>query len=439
MEGAWKRLFAAGCLLAGLLPASTVAFAQGAVAPGAGGASGTVAPSTGASPTTGAQEGAVPTQSRPVFQFQAGGGVTWDSNPFLLSSSVDPQVQLGTSSKSDTVTSAFAGISIDKVYSLQHFYLDATETTYRHDNFSYLDFDAFQYRGGWDWRLGKRLSGTLSAERRQALVDYAVFRDTARRNVVTTERRLASLDGWVSGGWHVLLAATQDVARNSVPFQQVASYRLTGGDAGVRYLAQSGSSIEFHAASSNADYLDQPVDPVRLIDDGYRRTERYVLASLSISAKSTLGGRLGWVDYKNNHFAQRNFSGTIGTLGYLWRPTDRLSMALSASRDRTPFVADTSSYVVNDTVSFAPSWRLSPKTALTFTLSQTGSDYDGPVVASAAPLHHDDLSSAELALNWTPLRGVTVNASLRHQRRTSNTAGFDFKDDIASVNASVLF
>ncbi len=436
MRGAWIRLLAAGCLLAGTLPVPAVAFAQSAGAPAVPGAG---APGAGGSPSTGAQEGAVPTQSRPVFEVQAGGGVTWDSNPFLLSSSVDPQAQLGTSDKSDTVTSAFAGVSIDKVYSLQHFYLDATETTYRHDNFSYLDFDAFQYRGGWDWRLGTRLSGTLSAERRQALVDYAIFRDTARRNVVTTDHRLASLDGWVSGGWHVLLAATQEMAKNSVPFQQVGSYRLTGGDAGVKYLAQSGSSIELHAASGRGDYLDQPLDPVRLIDDGYRRTESYAVASLPVSAKSTLSGRLGWVDYKNNHFAQRDFSGSVGTLGYLWRPTDKLSFALSASRDRTPFVADTSSYVVNDTVSLAPSWRFSPKTALTFTLSQTASDYDGPVVASAAPLHHDDLNSAELALDWTPLRTVTVKASLRHQRRTSNTAGFDFDDNIASVNASVLF
>ncbi|MGA8005941.1 MAG: hypothetical protein WCA17_07570, partial [Burkholderiales bacterium] len=276
---------------------------------------------------------------------RVGAGVTRDSNPFLLSSSVDPQVQLGTSDKSDTVTSAFAGISIDKQYSLQHFYLDATETTYRHDNFSYLDFDAFQYRGGWDWRLGTRLSGTLSADRSQALVNYGDFRNTALRNLVTTEHRIASLDGWVSGGWHVLLAATQDISKNSVPFVQVASYRLTGGDVGVKYLAQSGSSIELHAASGRGDYLDQPVDPLRLIDDGFRRTESYAVASLPVSAKSTLSGRLGWVDYKNDHFAQRDFSGTLAALGYLWRPTDKLSFALSASRDRTPYVADTSSYV----------------------------------------------------------------------------------------------
>ena len=428
MKGTWTRLLAAGCFLAGSLIAPVAALAQGVAAPGSAG-----------SGAASAQQGAVTALPRPVFELQAGGGVTWDSNPFLLSSSVDPQAQLGTSDKSDTITSAFVGVNIDKLYSLQHFYLDATETTYRHSNFSLLNFDAFQYRGGWDWRLGTRLSGTLSADRSQALVNYADFRNTTQRNVVTTEHRLASLDGWVSGGWHALLAATQVVSENSVPFIQQGSYRLTGGDGGIKYLAQSGSSVELHAASANGDYLDQPLDPVNLIDDGFRRTESYVKASLPFSAKSTLDGRLGWVDYRNNHFGQRDFSGTVGTLGYLWRPTERLSFTLLASRDRVPYVADTSSYVVNDTVSLAPSWTLSPKTALIFTLSQTASDFGGAVVTSSAPLRHDDLSSAQLALKWTPLRSVTVNASLRHLRQSSNTAGFDYKDDIASVNASVLF
>ena len=187
MRGAWRGLLATGCLLAGTLPASVGALAQGTVAPSTG--------EVGAS----AQEGSTPAQLPPVLVLRAGAGVTWDSNPFLLSNGVDPKAQLGTSDKSDTVTSAFVGIGIDKRYSLQRFYLEATETAHRHRNFSFLDFNAFQYRGGWDWRVGTRLSGTLSADRSQALVNYGDFRNTALRNLVTTEHRLASLDGWILG------------------------------------------------------------------------------------------------------------------------------------------------------------------------------------------------------------------------------------------------
>jgi hypothetical protein len=279
----------------------------------------------------------------------------------------------------------------------------------------------------------------LGADRSQALVSYGDFRETGKRNVVTTEHRRASVDGWMSGGWHVLLAGTQDVTKNSVPFVQVASYRSDGVDAGVKYLARTGSSIELHTAAARGETLDEPLDPVLLIDDGFRRTENYVLVTLSLSAKSTFRGRLGRMEYRSNNFWQRSFSGSAGSLGYEWHPTERLALRLTAARDLTPYVADTSSYMVSDTLTFAPSWQLSPKTALNMTLSRASADFRGPVVVSLAPLRHDDVSSVQLGLNWTPLRSVTVGASLRHQRRTTNATGFDFEESGANVSASVLF
>jgi exopolysaccharide biosynthesis operon protein EpsL len=379
------------------------------------------------------------TADRPVFAVQAGAGINWDSNIFLLSNSADAQAQLGTSNKSDTVTSAFAGISIDKHYSLQHFYLDATETAYHHANFSYLNFNAFQYRGGWDWHLTPRISGTITADRTQQLVNYSNYQNTSELNVVTAEHRRALLDGWVSGGWHVLLSGLQNVSNNSQTFTQQTSYREYGADGGIKYLAESGSAVELHAASVRGTYPDQQLDPVNLLDDGYRRNDSYALATWQLGAKSTVDGRLGWVDYRSNNFAQRDFSGTAGTLGYRWRPTDKLSLGLTAARNLWAYVTNTSSYVVVDTVSFVPTWQMSAKTALSVTVSQTSSDYRGPVVANPGPLRHDDLTSAQVGLSWTPLRSVTVGASLRHQHNGSNTAGYDYDDNSASVNASVLF
>jgi hypothetical protein len=49
--------------------------------------------------------------ARPVFAIRAGGAIDWDSNVFQLSDSVDPVAQLGTSTKSDTVTSVLASTS----------------------------------------------------------------------------------------------------------------------------------------------------------------------------------------------------------------------------------------------------------------------------------------------------------------------------------------
>jgi hypothetical protein len=70
--------------------------------------------------------------------------------------------------------------------------LDITRTTRRYAHLSRLDFDALDYRGLWDWRLGRRWSGTLGTKRSQSLADYSEFHDSSRRNVLTVERTFLS-------------------------------------------------------------------------------------------------------------------------------------------------------------------------------------------------------------------------------------------------------
>src|SRR5467141_4619483 len=128
----------------------------------------------------------VAVQDHPVMAL-IGSSVTWDSNVFHLPASVDPQAQLGRSAKSDRISATYAGLRVDKAYAQQRFLLDATVTAIRYDNFSYLDFDPVQYRGEWQWHLTPRVTGALGAERTEALANYADFRNSAQRNVLTNE------------------------------------------------------------------------------------------------------------------------------------------------------------------------------------------------------------------------------------------------------------
>ena len=60
-----------------------------------------------------------------------GSSLTWDSNVFRLPESADPQAQLGRSSKSDRISTTYAGLRVDKQYAQQRFLLDATVTAIR--------------------------------------------------------------------------------------------------------------------------------------------------------------------------------------------------------------------------------------------------------------------------------------------------------------------
>src|SRR5262245_30499560 len=187
---------------------------------------------------------------RPVM-LRLGGSYTWDSNIFRA-----PQAS------ADRIGVAYAGVSIDKAYAQQRFRLDATQTAYRYENFRYLDFNWLNYLGAWDWRLGARIAGTASAARVQALADYSDFRNPAQRNVRTTESGAFGADALLFGGWY--LTGALDYVRNSysVPFPQEGSYRASGGEAGVKWVAPAENWVAFKLRSLDGSYVDRVLDPV---------------------------------------------------------------------------------------------------------------------------------------------------------------------------------
>src|SRR5438309_11453780 len=270
----------------------------------------------------------VATQEHPVMVL-IGSSVTSDSNVFHLPVSADPQALVGRRGKSDRISTTYAGLRLDKPYAQQRFLLDVTETAYRYDNFKFLDFNALQYQGAWQWHVTPRVSGTLAADRTEALVNYTDFRDPSTRNVRTVDNRLLSMDAWLFGGWHLLGAARQQAAKNSAQFVQFGSSRVMGGEGGVKYVAGSDSSVTFNLRSVVGHFTDRVEEPVTLVDDGFRRSESELLATWIVSGKSTLDGRLARVEYHSSHFAERDFTGSAARLGYRWAPTATLMLHLA--------------------------------------------------------------------------------------------------------------
>lgn len=367
-----------------------------------------------------------------------GGSVVWDANVFRLPGSVSPLTAVGKPNKDDRISTTYVGLRIDKSLAQQRFQLDVTQTATRFNSFTFLDFDALDYRGAWLWRLTPRASGTLSFEHRQALVPFVDFRGF-QRNISNTDRRNFNLDGWLGGGWHLLLGVFDSETKYTQVFLPQTSSRSTGADAGLRYIAASGSFVTATRRSSKGTTLNQPLDPVSLIDDGFRLQESELQSTWLASGKSALNGRLAWIERSHEHFSQRDFSGVAGNLDYTWTPTAKLRLAVSARREIAAWWEALSSYVVSDTLSFTPTWQASAKTALRMRLDCTQRDYRGPVIANPGPLREETVCSAGLGADWTPLRYVTFSANLQRDRRSSNYDAFEFGDTIAAVSASLMF
>lgn len=377
-----------------------------------------------------------------TLNVSAGSSLKYDANVFRTPDSTGPRP--GYSTKSDYINVNHVGLRIDKPYAQQRFQLDATKSMTRYDTFSFLDSEALNYKGAWLWTLTPHLTGTLSADRAQAQIPFTDIEGTTQRNVRTTNSRNFNLDGWVSGGWHLLAGyrqteLTTEQAVLSTPSSQ--SHRV---EAGLRYAAASGNSITFMQRSTTADLINRPLDPVNLIDTNYRDTESELKVNWKPSGNSSFDGSLTYKARSNKHFAQRDFSGTAGELRYAWMPTGKLQFNLAAGRNILPFAAfgntiQNSTYVVNQTLSLGSVWQVDAKIAVHLNFVRTLSDYRGPVFAVTGPPRSDDFRTALVGVNWSLLRNVSLGASLQRERRSSKDPGFEYGDTIGMFSASVTF
>ena len=364
---------------------------------------------------------------------------TWDANVFRLPASApDPQLAQGHAGKADRYNALTLGLRFDKSYAQQHFLVDLSRTETHYDKFNSLDRNSLSKRAQWDWRLGSRLSGVLSTDRYESVVG---FEDTAgtQQIVTSTTNRNFSADWWMTGGWHLLAGLSELERKNSASFAASPSTSQTGGNLGLRYMANSGNTVTFATRSNRGTNSGQVVDLVNFIDSGFTMREAELNGTWIASAASTLNARLTRIERRHEHVPQRDFSRYAGELGYAWTPTGKLSFNAFARRNVVPWTADTNaSFRVDDTLSFAPSWQIASHTTLRMSASRLTNSFLGPVIP-IGPSRRDVTRSLLVGADWLPHRSVTLSASWRRDHRSSTDAAFQFDDTVVTVNAALKF
>jgi exopolysaccharide biosynthesis operon protein EpsL len=318
--------------------------------------------------------------------------------------------------------------------------VDITETMRRYAKTTQLDFDSLDYRGAWLWQVGSRVTGTLSADRKESLAPFedALNSGSTARNVRINENRVFNLDARAFADWHLLLGVNQSNQKSEQVVQIQPDFKAVGYEVGVKYAPSSSSSLSAVRRSSSGDYVNQSSNPV--LGFGYKQDESELKVIWIASGKSTLSGRLTWLDRAQNGAAQRNFSGLAGEFLYAWTPTGKLSMNLIAKRDIAPFQDPTGSYIVSNSISFVPTWTISAKTVAHLLAAHTASNFAGAASApTGGPPRSDTLNLIDVGVNWSAANRLIFSVSVQHQVRDSNVPAFSFKDTIARVTAAYRF
>lgn len=366
-----------------------------------------------------------------ALKFVVGGSVAHDSNLFRVSGLVQ-------SPQSDTIGTGYVGLRLDKPYAQQRIQLDATVTAYRYDRFSYLDFNALDYRAAWLWHLTPRISGSLRASRTETPTQ---FQDQVgfQRNVRTTESYGFDIDGLITGGWHVLAALghASSEGENTV-VQNQPDYSQDSAEAGVKYLFKSGSHGALLWRRNEGDQDDRFQSGVVVPGaNDYTQDDIEARGVWLVDAKSTLSGRVTYLDRRYDQTPLRNFSGTAGAISYRWRPTSKVSVDLSAARVIEPWQSLFSAYRTRNVFSLLPTWQVTAKTSLSAGVSRAYDDY--PTAVVGVPDRKDTTDQAFLGAGWTPVRSLSINASVFREVRSSNVPFEEYNTTVGQIGAAFTF
>jgi hypothetical protein len=230
------------------------------------------------------------------------------------------------------------------------------------------------------------------------------------------------------------------VRTNSQTFIQERDNTVTSGEVGVRYDFTSGASLGLvnRTGRGTYDQMGQPLPMPILLDNGFDQIENLLFVTWPITAKASLNGRVGQLERKHDHYAARDFSGTVGALNLDWDITGGTRLTAGWARDLSSYETLSSSYVTSDRYFISPTVQLGARTALRLRYDYLQQDYGGAISSSASG-RNDKERLAMVAIDWQALKVLAVSASMTRDRRSSTETGRDYKDSIFLVSVRFDF
>lgn len=372
-----------------------------------------------------------------TLQFQAGQSVEHDSNVYRLSDSVNALAVTGSSDRSDTVAVTNAGLRLNKPYGLQRFELDINAQDHRYQRFSNLDFTAFNYAGAWRWSVTPRLHGNLTSDRREYVdttADVQNFGQVSRR---TTRSTLLDAEYEIDGAWRLVGGVFSRSSTSSEPLTFEADTKVSGAEAGVRYVFPSETSMAYRFRNGNGEYPGRLPSP--LFARSFTDREHEFRFDWAPTGKTTVRARLAHFERSHDELAARDFSGFTGQADVIWTVTPKTSLTGGVARELGSYQSVSASHYEGYRFFVAPTWKPTEKTAVRANYSHGVRNYSGALPGFLESGRRDTTRLASLALDWMPWRALKLTASLERDRRTSTEPGFDYRSNRVGLSAQASF
>jgi len=212
----------------------------------------------------------------------------------------------------NTSRRAEAGIAINKRISQQVLSAKLNLSHVTYDHLRALDNDGKDFLGNWNWHVGDRVEGNLGASYVQGLAPF-VEGLTPLANLSTQERNLRTqrrefFDGsWLlHPSWRLRGGLSRDSLNYDLDSQKVGNRTEDMAEAGVDYLASSGSTFGVQLRHTRGDLPNPQQLGALVVDNSYDQNEVKAKINWLLTGKTQLQFLGGYVQRKHDFFSERD-------------------------------------------------------------------------------------------------------------------------------------
>lgn len=382
----------------------------------------------------------VPEPDESKVRFSVFGGVTYDSNPFRLSDSTDPQTAIGSTSKSDTVYRAGAGLKADLPFSRQRVLLDLQAANVNYHTFDVLDHTEYRASGAWNWQAGDQWGGAVGYSQRQFLANLADIQAPVK-DMITENRAFAGGGFRFTPRWRLRGALDWIKWDHSDPTRDTLDASIPSATIGLDYVTPLGNSVGVQTRYSVGDYPNRQVVAGSQVDNSYTELESSAVMRWMFTSKSIFDARAGYTSRRQDQVPQRDFDGFTGRVSYDWLIGAKTLLDFSVWREIRSTEDVSASYILGEGWSIGPAWSPTSKMVLQAKYIREDRDYKGDpgFVLSGGPPREDTFRGVSLTFGYTPRRNIQLSLSAEGGDRESNVFGADYDFTAASANVRFLF
>ena len=328
-----------------------------------------------------------------------------------------------------------AALNLNDQISQQNLYLRATDTEYKYDHFD-LSHNEYALDGGWLWKVGDELNGTLDVSRAHVMVPFLALTTEATQAlqlyVSTDQRETATANYQFTPDWAFGVNGYTD--RDVEPLEGEPNLRLSDSGAGV--ALRFGGNGEWRGVLTGDYQHGDYANAILYFSPAYNQWDWGIGGTYQPNG----AGSPTVVDFGFGTSSRTSPSGVndtsawTGHLNVTRQLTGKTTLKLTLLRDVSSFVAAASAQV-DSAAGISAIWQATYKTSFTssYTFDYTVYPGQGPNFGNRG----DHIQYATFAINYLPTRSLTIMPYLNFQTRASNLDGANFNATQYGVSFTV--